>query len=299
MLRSDSSCFFFWFVEGVHRGNDAFVNCVLQRVRCAIDCRCNERSFFLKKTTQHVIDRSLAGGRADPNAQPWNLVGAKLHEDRFKSVVAAGAPTQAQSKPAKWQSEIVEHHKDFLRTNFVELRDGMERLATAVHVSHRLDQNYVVVLGNECAPLCRSFPGRSKLRGQAIGHEKTDVVPRLLVFAARISQTGNQANRWSFFFHIRSIENRRSQMDHFFDSFSLGVGAAGAPFAAGAPLPVGPGAAASPSSFFSLITSGPAAAPSASATTGSSSTTGATTENAVRSGCTFTVTPAGSLISRT
>src|SRR5205823_14613241 len=70
----------------------------------------------------------------------------------------------------------------------------------------------------------------------------------------------------------------RIQTAYFFCSFSFGIAGA---------------AAVSPSSFFSPITSGPATA-AASATTGSSSTVGARTENAVRSGGTLLVTPDGS-----
>ena len=58
-------------------------------------------------------------------------------------------------------------------------------------------------------------------------------------------------------------------------------------------------AAASPSGFFSVITSGPASAPSAATGTGSSSTTGARTENAVNSGPALAATPLGNWISRT
>src|SRR5438552_17738316 len=36
-------------------------------------------------------------------------------------------------------------------------------------------------------------------------------MPRLFVLAARISETGNQTNLWSFFFQIRSIENPNSK----------------------------------------------------------------------------------------
>src|SRR6202022_68612 len=143
-------------------------------------------------------------------------------------------------------------------------------------------------------------PCRSNLCSETIDHEKANVVTRVCVFGAGIAQAGDQTNpRRSLLVQVDSIANRNSQFAiqaHFFASFSFGAGAAGAPFAAaaGAPFPGGPGAAAPPSSFFPLITSGPApAAASASATTGSSSTTGARTENAVRSACAFTVTPAG------
>ena len=43
-----------------------------------------------------------------------------------------------------------------------------------------------------------------------IGDEETDVMPRLFVLAARISETGNQTNLWSFFFQTRSIENPKT-----------------------------------------------------------------------------------------
>src|SRR5947208_2605573 len=128
-----------------------------------------------------------------------------------------------------------------------------------------------------------------------IDHHEADVVTRARIFWSGIPQASDQANAWSRFFHSRSIRNPqsaiRNQKYYFLASFSLATGAAGfaAPVAAGA---------ASPSSFFSLITSGPAAA-SATATTGSSSTTGASTENAVRSIGVFAATPLGNWMSRT
>jgi len=119
------------------------------------------------------------------------------------------------------------------------------------------------------------------MSSKPVDDKKADVVASMLVFGSGVSETGNQTNLWSFFFHIRSAENQISQkvspaltkieqiqIDYFFCSFSFGIAGA---------------AAVSPSSFFSPITSGPATA-SASATTGSSSTVGARTENAVRSG---------------
>ena len=77
------------------------------------------------------------------------------------------------------------------------------------------------------------------------------------------------------------IQNRKPKMDYFF-SFSFGAFS----FRSRSRR-----AAASPSSFFSVITSGPAAQLQLPLQLRSSSTTGATTENAVRSSCTFGVTP--------
>src|SRR5204863_3749582 len=131
------------------------------------------------------------------------------------------------------------------------------------------------------------------------GYYETNVVSGVRIFWSRVSQPGNQANLWSRSFHVRSIcdpvpaglaySKIRNQEGYFFCSFSFGAFS----FAAGA----APGA--SPSSFFSVITSGPAAAASASTATGSSSTTGARTEKAVKSAGTFAVTPDGSGMSRT
>jgi len=157
-----------------------------------------------------------------------------------------------------------------------------ERFSAAIHVSHRFHQNQFSRFCQKRVLLSRFFPCRLKTSGKPVDHKKADVVASMLVFGPGVSETGNQTNLWSFFFHIRldgnqisqklaseaSTKIERIQIVYFFCSFSFETAGV---------------AAVSPSSFFSPITSGPATA-SDSATTGSSSTVGARTENAVRSG---------------
>src|SRR5207249_9849664 len=49
------------------------------------------------------------------------------------------------------------------------------------------------------------------MSGKPIDDKKADVVSRMLVFEPGISETGNQTNLWSLFFHSRSDENQISQ----------------------------------------------------------------------------------------
>jgi len=49
------------------------------------------------------------------------------------------------------------------------------------------------------------------MRGKPIDDKKADVVTRMLVFDPGISETGNQTNLWSSFFHSRSDENQIRQ----------------------------------------------------------------------------------------
>src|SRR5437588_6506486 len=168
-------------------------------------------------------------------------------------------------------------------------------MAAAIHVTCRLDQKCVAKFCRCRVPFAWFLPSQPALVREKIDNHEPDVVASVRVLRARIAQACDQANAWSFLFHVRSIRNPQSAIRnqiYFFCSFSFGAGgpplpAAGAPFApaVGAPFAPGAGAVASPSSFFAVMTSGPAAAAaSASGVTGSSSITGAITENAVKSG---------------
>src|SRR6266478_8641355 len=139
MLRNDSSCFFFDFVESVHRGNDAFVNRAFHCVSGAADCRSCEPFFFLEKIAEDVIGSSFSRRRTDSNAQSWNLFAAELHDDRFQSVVAARTTTLPNPQSTKGQRKIIQHDEDFLGRNLKELGNREKRMAAPVHVTRRLN----------------------------------------------------------------------------------------------------------------------------------------------------------------
>src|SRR5262249_30982049 len=119
---------------------------------------------------------------------------------------------------------------------------------------------------------------------------KPNIVPGSLIFSPGVAEASDEANR-SFVHNHRDTKVPLTLIsgNYFFASLA-GAAAAFPGAAAGAAPPSGV-------SFFSVITSGPAAASTAGV--GSSSTVGASTENTVSSGETRVFTPSGSGISRT
>jgi len=148
----------------------------------------------------------------------------------------------------------------------------------AVAASHLLDFSQTV---------------RRFMRREDRQHE-TDVVASMRVFGAGICP-GLPTNESAFSSTTREVEKCRIvpvRLGPISSALFLGRGSRRT-FRRWSTFPAGPGAAASPSSFFSLIHFGfQQPAPSASATHRLFFNHGATTENAVRSGCTFTVTSA-------
>src|SRR6266487_361948 len=210
MPRNGSS-WFFGFVESVHRGNESIVNRAFHRFRGTIDCRSNKRLFFLKKSAQHVFNRAFAWRRPNTNAQSRNVLGSESHDDRFEAVVASRATAGSQSKTAKWQGKIVEHNENFPRLDFEKLSELGERFSATIDVSHRFHQDQFSRFRHKRVLLGGFFPCRRKMNGKPIDDKKANVMARVIVFRPGVSETGNQTNLWSFFFHIRSAENQISQ----------------------------------------------------------------------------------------
>jgi hypothetical protein len=100
----------------------------------------------------------------------------------------------AQPKTTQRQREIVQHDQDFLRLNFVKLRNCQNRIPAAIHEAQRFDQKDSSTSGQKCVlPRLRDrfFPSRSELGGQLVDDDKSDVVSRCGVLRAWISETGN------------------------------------------------------------------------------------------------------------
>ena len=137
------------------------------------------------------------------------------------------------------QREVVEHDEDFRGRDLVKVSDRRERLAAAVHVSCRFDQESLRSSPRP-RPISPSNPtAAAAFGGESIEHHEADIVARLLIFAAGISETGDQANRRDFFVHNRSGARARKLLLRF--------------------LLFRRSRRASPSSFFAVITSGAAA----------------------------------------
>src|SRR5262249_3179886 len=131
---------------------------------------------------------------SDSDPETGNFFGAKLHNDRFKTVVAARSTAGTQSQAAEWQRQIIKHHKNLSRRDLVKLRDCEQRIATQVHVACRFRQKHISAFRQYSIPLCRFFPSRPKLRCKLIGHHETNIVPGGGIFRPRVSQPGYQAN---------------------------------------------------------------------------------------------------------
>jgi hypothetical protein len=149
--------------------------------------------------------------------------------------VASRTAAGPQSKAAKRQGKIIEHNENFPRFDFEKLSERGERFPATIHISYRFYQDQFSRFRQKRAPLSGFFPCRPEMSGQPIDDKKADVVACVLVFGPGVSETGNQTNLWSFFFHIRLDENQiskklssvaltkieRIQRAYFFCSFSF------------------------------------------------------------------------------
>ena len=128
-----------------------------------------------------------------------------------------GPPRARSRRRPRGKSQIVERDQDFLRLNFVELRNCEHWIPAAIHEAQRLDQKHSSTFRGECVPFCRFFPSRSKLRCQLVDDHKSDVVPRSRVLRAGISETGDEPD--CCFVHARAIENPKIENRKWITSF--------------------------------------------------------------------------------
>src|SRR5205814_8147508 len=92
--------------------------------------------------------------------------------------MATGTTTGPNPNAAERQRQVIQHHQNFRRRNFVELRDGDEWITASIHETHRFRQQSIAVFRRERAPLGRFLPACSLLGGTLIDHSVSVVVAR-------------------------------------------------------------------------------------------------------------------------
>jgi len=105
--------------------------------------------------------------------------------------MTTGTAIRTNTEAAKRQSEVVHDNENLSRLDFVELRDGKNRMTAAIHEAGGFKQNRLAAFGRERVPLCRSLPSRSKLVGELIDDEKPDIMTRLFILGSGVSQTSD------------------------------------------------------------------------------------------------------------
>ena len=117
-----------------------------------------------------------------------------LH-DIFQSVMPAGASFFANAKTTCFKIYVIGDDQQILfGIRFIKMHDLLNRLSAQVHIGQRLDENDLPVADPALSDHGFAEPlGSSDMVAvhQFVDHFKTCVMPRTVVFSARISQADN------------------------------------------------------------------------------------------------------------
>src|SRR4051812_41746976 len=95
-----------------------------------------------------------ARGRGFPHANPQAPeVIAQLCDEIANAVVARRATTLLQLHDARWEIQLIVRDENLFDRNLVEGRDTARRAATAVHVSHWLEEPDLVPIDTHAREL--------------------------------------------------------------------------------------------------------------------------------------------------
>ena len=169
---------------------------VFHRVGGPVDGSVEFLAFARGELAKHVIDHAavLAGG-TDSHPQARDRARAEMLDHRLHPVLAARTAFLTQAKVSKRQGQIVINHEDLGRGYLVKLAVRTDRATAEVHERLRLEQRQAIrSAAPECLPAAGKAQAQPRPRGQPVDDQKPDVVPRVLVLAARVAQPGHQAN---------------------------------------------------------------------------------------------------------
>ncbi len=157
------------------------------------------RLVFRARRLQHVVGdfllREFRLARvSDADAQPPVLRGAQLRLDVAQSVVAGVSAAELHLRLAGLQVELVVHDEDLLRRDREEARDRRDGAAGEVHERRGLHDPHVARLRDVRRELALRRERGRELPRQRVGEPEARVVAGARVFAARVSQTGDEAN---------------------------------------------------------------------------------------------------------
>src|SRR5205085_10897932 len=123
-------------------------------------------------------------------------VSSQRRDDRFQTVVPAGAAALPQSNRAKWQSEIIANHDQRLRR--LDLVLGTQTancFAAEVHVRLRFHQLYAFSFDDTASDQRLAFASLNadtRFGRQLFNQHKSQIVTRMRVIISRISKSNDQ-----------------------------------------------------------------------------------------------------------
>src|SRR5687767_11487867 len=191
---------------------------------------------------------------SDADPQSRKLDRAELLNDRLQPVVTASRSARAQSQSSQRQIRIVDDDEQIGGREFVKACNLAHRPSAQIHEGRRLGEQHAIAdLGNL---RCLRFPLRVIFQRHAIATRKLfgdlepDIVPGVLVLAARIAETNDQLQGRRYFFSFFAAAGGASAPSSSFLPFLMTSGSA----ATAAVPATAPSAGAGASSTFGMMT---------------------------------------------
>jgi len=182
-------------VEPVHHYVDPLADEHLHGIGRAVHRVENRLSLLGTEPAEHVarqIPSRFSAADADP--QPRELIRPELLGHRLEPVVAAGRSAAPRAEPSERQVHVVGNHQQVGDLHLVEVRQGLHRLAAQVHERERLgedDRRGAVRPAHQCAEGLAIALDAGAPR-DLVDHLETDVVPRVAVLRAGVSESDDQ-----------------------------------------------------------------------------------------------------------
>ena len=142
-----------------------------------------------------MIDHSAGEfGISDADAEPGELVGAEVLDDRAHPVMPPGGALTADAQATEGEGDVIIDHQDLGRFDAVEVGDLGDRLAAQIHEGLRLDDVFPMPeAGDVRDPTLRVLECFARILGQLLDDEEADVVPGVGIFWPRVSEADNKA----------------------------------------------------------------------------------------------------------
>lgn len=145
-----------------------------------------------------MADLGVAGAGWSPDADPQSRIGgAYTGLDITQAIVATGAALGAQSQRAEREIEVVDHDQQIGRQGLMESEQGLHRLARAVDVGLRLDQQNRAMVRpprGDLGVVLAAPLGQAVAFGQGVDHVEADVMAGADVLAADVADTEDEAH---------------------------------------------------------------------------------------------------------
>ncbi len=178
-------------VKLVHGGLDAVALEAINGLDGAFDGLGKDEALVGKKFPEDMLDHRAAFGGADANAEAGHV--AHVIEDGLHSVMAARGAAGPNPQTAQGKGKVIEDGENPGRLDLMETGDRGDGLSTEIHEAPWLAEDDAAGGGDGGIP----FRLESKLNAgapcESVHDHEAGIVARLLVLAAGIAETGNEA----------------------------------------------------------------------------------------------------------